>query len=965
MQKRHAIHDLLFIVLLSSTVLSFPAKALTSPVRLVQEATTVAKAKTPGTNSFNIIQQNLNVLRNQEVTRVVLPVNGEDVEFHLKHIQQHESGILTWRGTSLTGSSTVLLTTGEDHFYARINHVDNVIVFTPESAGGVHISKLKDPSLKVPFGNDAVLDDAHPQKEQQSKQATQKQRNHNDDGRMIDIVVLYTSGYAAKHIGTAEAHIQHLIDVGNTAFANSRINTSLRLAHSAQVNYSDYIDLDQALNDVTDNNGVFSNVETMRDRYGADQVTLLRDYVTGYECGMAWIMTPSSSGRKAYAVVDDGSVGGSYCSALTLVHEIGHNLGCEHDHANAVGEGLYPYSYGLQLPPYHTVMSYDDGCNNCKSISYFSNPDIYYTWLYQYDEEYTKKPTGVEGYADNSRTINNTRSIMSGYRQSKYNSPPVVLDRAYLTMSSQSYRSRTMCLDVDQEKNLIMAGSYSDNTVFDPAIEDNILSGSGGAIGDLKRSWFIQKLNKYGSLSWVKSFEFGNSLRNEILKIKTDSSGNIYVLGVLDLRTYEQVDLDPGPGRYHVTELDLGDGRYQPVLNFILKLDAQGDFIWANEFYGGMDSGDLEVDNTGNIYWFTRTGYHDYDPGPNLFNIPDQTGVVLCKYDTDGIFMWAKLVENHQGLEFDGQNYVISNMGDFILSKNGNFYLSGHFHGTVDFDPGPGIFNITGFNPDTNPMIKNSKTMYISKFDNNANFLWTTSVEARNGYYQGLSTTLDHFENILIGTAIYNYNQIPVREYGHYNIDDVDIHLYKIDTNGNFIWEKSLGSGKPDHFQDIVVDSNNDIVFSGLMCLVSHENDLDECVIDMDPGPGVFNIYGRNKRSLGKLDNDGKFIWAGILPSEYPANFYLSSAQLDIDSDDGVYGLYNDYSGFSSIFRDSPLDYDPNPTTYYFPFNNDRPYTSGVIRLVPSSGSTPGMFYMNSPWNIFLSPIILSRPEIN
>src|SRR3989344_5911709 len=52
----------------------------------------------------------------------------------------------------------------------------------------------------------------------------------------------------------------------------------------------------------------------------------------------------------------------------------------------------------------------------------------------------------------------------------------------------------------------------------------------------------------------------------------------------------------------------------------------------------------------------------------------------------------------------------------------GNVYTTGYFAGTVDFDPGPGIFNLTTTNFSGFPDI------FISKLDEFGNFLWAKNI---------------------------------------------------------------------------------------------------------------------------------------------------------------------------------------------------------------------------------------------
>ncbi len=171
--------------------------------------------------------------------------------------------------------------------------------------------------------------------------------------------------------------------------------------------------MDEALDDLTDNIGVFNGVEALRTTHGADQVVLLRQYVDE-ACGLAWLLSGNSP-QYAYAVVHDGSKtdgSGWYCSDLTYTHEVGHNLGCAHDRDNSNNSGRFNYSYGYQAPDesFRTVMAYD--CpGDCPRVTHFSISDVLYGGL----------PTGIDytesDSADNARTINQTCIEMAAYRQ--------------------------------------------------------------------------------------------------------------------------------------------------------------------------------------------------------------------------------------------------------------------------------------------------------------------------------------------------------------------------------------------------------------------------------------------------------------------------------------------------------------------------------------------------------------------
>jgi len=140
-------------------------------------------------------------------------------------------------------------------------------------------------------------------------------------------------------------------------------------------------------------------------------------------------------------------------------------------------------------------------------------------------------------------------------------------------------------------------------------------------------------------------------------------------------------------------------------------LAASGDYVGVIQMGGeGADmSSDIAVDSSGNIY---TTGYFydtaDFAPGLGIFNLTSSgyEDIFISKLNVDGSFAWAKSI---------GGEGWLDNGNGIALDVNGNVYITGSFTGTVDFDPGIGIFNLAsaGYND-----------AFISKLDNNGNFVW-------------------------------------------------------------------------------------------------------------------------------------------------------------------------------------------------------------------------------------------------
>jgi hypothetical protein len=423
MKKNYKIGLVTILLLMPITLQAAPL--LLSPKNDLNSLNKATAQDQTITSFYSLNPETVAQLWHGDINSLTLPVNGQDVEFHQKERIVRKKNV-TWRGVDDSGYITVLLTLGQDHVYGQISGQFGVISIASnstelaakdtESSGLVDV-KLLDPSKEVEIDDGALVPPEAGSANQKQKEQSLSNTTAAEDGSRIDVMVLYTNGMAAAYPGDQiNTRIQYLIDQGNLSFSNSQINTQFNLVHSAMVIYTDDStgDMDEALDDLTNNTGVFSNVEALRTTYGADQVVLLRRFVDE-GCGLAWIHQ-SSRPDLAYAVVHNGfktDNSGYYCSDLTYAHEIGHNLGCMHDRDHAgLSTGRYSYSYGYQSPTksFRTVMSYD--CpGGCPRITNFSNPAI------QYGGEATGVFYTAANSADNARTINQTRVDMANYRE--------------------------------------------------------------------------------------------------------------------------------------------------------------------------------------------------------------------------------------------------------------------------------------------------------------------------------------------------------------------------------------------------------------------------------------------------------------------------------------------------------------------------------------------------------------------
>ena len=172
-----------------------------------------------------------------------------------------------------------------------------------------------------------------------------------DSASQIDVMVVWTP--AARSAAGGTAAMQSLVDLSvansNTAYANSNVTQRIRLVYSGEVTYTESSISTDLSRLTSTSDGNMDTVHSLRNTYGADVVTLIGNgYVSAGACGLGYLMSYVSTGfaSTAFNVVD------RTCSAgnLSFPHELGHNMGLQHDPGNAGSSPAYSYAYGYQDP---------------------------------------------------------------------------------------------------------------------------------------------------------------------------------------------------------------------------------------------------------------------------------------------------------------------------------------------------------------------------------------------------------------------------------------------------------------------------------------------------------------------------------------------------------------------------------------------------------------------------------------
>lgn len=335
------------------------------------------------------------------------------------------------------------------------------------------------------------------------------------------------------------------------------------------------------------------------------------------------------------------------------------------------------------------------------------------------------------------------------------------------------------------------------------------------------------------AMEWAKQMN-SNSDNSIGMAIANDAAGNVYATG----RFGGTVDFDPGPGVFNMTASGITDV-------FVTKMDPAGNLIWAKKWGSAsteIDQGvSIVVDAQGNVYSAGIFGGNtDFDPGTGTSFLNYAGGwsdIYLSKLDASGNFVWAKAIG---GTEADAASNI-------VLDDSGHLFLAGSFAGTVDFDPGTGVSNMTAANA----------SGFVAKLDTAGTFVWAKQFSGLGNYLMGNIAVAPSGNMYIMGSVLDNTVDLDPGT-GTFNVTPmgfIDACVVKLNSTGNFVWGKQMGGIFSLGFGiRVALDPDENVLNAGVYA----------GEIDFDPGTGTTNLasVGSEEVFFNKLDSAGNFIWA-------------------------------------------------------------------------------------------------------
>jgi hypothetical protein len=349
---------------------------------------------------------------------------------------------------------------------------------------------------------------------------------------------------------------------------------------------------------------------------------------------------------------------------------------------------------------------------------------------------------------------------------------------------------------LDGLDNIYLSGRFNTAVDFDPDTGVQLV------VPNVSQA-FLLKLDSNAHFLWVKTTDANSGSLIRIEAMEIDDSSNI-VFGGHILGT---VDMDFGPGVHN-----LAGGSFGLLVG---KFDSGGNFLWAHNLSSNTAATSVALDPAGNILLKgTFSGNTDFDPGPSVANLSG-SGTYILKLSASGNFIWVKGISTGIG--------TVDQYHAMVTDYLGDIYMIGTFLGTVDFDPGWDVHNLTSIG---------TQDIFMLKLSQFGDYLWANHFGPADPDFTSVGIDIDYYQNIFVtgqfaGTVDFDPG-VGVSERTS-DGPNSDLFIAKYNGLGEFFWVESIGNYRANRPVEMEVTDNGSIYLATNYSLMG---------IDVDPGPG-------------------------------------------------------------------------------------------------------------------------------
>jgi hypothetical protein len=316
---------------------------------------------------------------------------------------------------------------------------------------------------------------------------------------------------------------------------------------------------------------------------------------------------------------------------------------------------------------------------------------------------------------------------------------------------------------------------------------------------------------------------------------------------------------------------------------------AADDLLWVRQIGSAAadEMSGISIGPDDDIYTSGRfSGTVDFDPEGGVTNLTaiGTNDVYVTRFDRDGRLVWARQIGGAGG------SVGVAVTGS-IASDGGNaLYVTGNFSGTVDFDPGPGVFEMTAIGTGAN--------LFVARLTMAGDLVWARQITCADGSGAGpLAIAANGTRVALTGTLSGTCDFDPgpgtadvTATLGMGTGTPENVFVAALDGAGGFAWAAPFESTGSDIPNGVTIDASGDVVTVGRA----------RGEIDYDPGPGTDLQTG--DFFVIKQSPTGTVEWARAIGSSSVAR---------------AFGVATDAAGAVYVagqFMNS-IDFDPGPGT--------------------------------------------------